>query len=349
MDRSTAELRTGDWVQVKSPAEIAQTLDAEGTVDGLPFMPEMLEFCGKTFPVTRRVEKLCVEFPGGSYKIREFRQNDVVVLQDLRCSGSDHEGCQRACRLFWKAAWLRKVDPGNRGAADSTGLRELTSKLRTVTSTSRHFCQSSAAANATQSFSRAQIFVKCLREIRSGSRGVFEMARLIAVPLWRKATHWFPRRRISGALRKTPVGSLGLQPGEWVQIKSLPDITNTLDHRGRNRGLICDEGMCRYSGGRYRVRNRLDRMISEPTGEMRRVEGTVILEGLECLCWNATGGCPRGEFMYWREVWLERCDPGGTEAERSAGARETWVAPGAGGSDQIPAFKEQENVPHERA
>jgi hypothetical protein len=328
MVRSPGELRTGDWVQVKNPAEIAHTLDAEGTVDGLPFMPEMLAFCGKTFPVARRAEKLCVEFPGGSYKIREFRRNDVVVLQDLRCSGANHEGCQRACRLFWKMAWLRKVDPGDRGAADPRGLQELTSKLRTVTSTNRYFCQSSAAANATQPFSRWQMFLKCLREIRSGSRGVFEMARLVAVPLWRKATRRFPRRPISGDLRKTPVGSLGLQPGEWVQIKSVPEIANTLNHQGRNRGLLCDAGMCRYSGGKYRVRNRLERMISEPTGEMRRVEGTVILEGLECLCWNTTGGCPRGEFMYWREVWLERCGPGGSRPE---------------------FFKVEENAPHDRA
>ena len=64
--------------------------------------------------------------------------------------------------------------------------------------------------------------------------------------------------------------------------------------------------MCQFSGNTYRVQDRLDRMISEATGEMRKVEGTVILEGLNCLCWDALGGCPRGDFMYWREVWLER-------------------------------------------
>jgi hypothetical protein len=26
----------------------------------------------------------------------------------------------------------------------------------------------------------------------------------------------------------------------------------------------------------------------------------------QCLCWNETGDCPRGELMYWREIWLER-------------------------------------------
>jgi len=99
---------------------------------------------------------------------------------------------------------------------------------------------------------------------------------------------------------------LNLQPGEWVEIKSAPEIAQTLDDRGRNRGLICDFGMCDLGGRPYRVRNRLDRMISESTGAMRRVESTVILEGLNCLCPRVLGGCPRQDFMYWREVWLKR-------------------------------------------
>jgi len=91
-------------------------------------------------------------------------------------------------------------------------------------------------------------------------------------------------------------------------IKPESEIAQTLDARGRNRGLVCDFGMSQYSGRKYKVQARLDRMISESTGEMRRVEGTVILEGLNCLCWNVLGGCPRQDFMYWREVWLERAN-----------------------------------------
>ena len=147
--------------------------------------------------------------------------------------------------------------------------------------------------------------MKCLSDIHSGSRSVREMAVLVLRPLWRKATFWF-RRRLVGTLKRTPVGSLNLKPGEWVVIKSTQEIQGTLDRRGRNRGLICDYGMCQFSGGHFRVRNRLERMISEPTGEMRQVDATVILDGLSCLCWNVVGGCPRDDFMYWREVWLER-------------------------------------------
>jgi len=134
------------------------------------------------------------------------------------------------------------------------------------------------------------------------------MMRLILAPLWRKSTRRIPRRRLAGSLLRTPVGDLNLQPAEWVVIKPESEIAQTLDARGRNRGLVCDFGMSQYSGRKYKVQARLDRMISESTGEMRRVEGTVILEGLNCLCWNVLGGCPRQDFMYWREVWLERAN-----------------------------------------
>jgi hypothetical protein len=134
------------------------------------------------------------------------------------------------------------------------------------------------------------------------------MAGLMLAPLWRKATQWFPRRRLAGSLKRTPVGDLNLEPGEWAQIRPTDEIAKTFNSHGRNRGLLCDYGMCRYSGGKFQVRNRLDRMISEPTGEMRLVENTVILNGLNFLCWNVFGGCPRNDFMYWREILLSRVE-----------------------------------------
>jgi hypothetical protein len=308
MRKKETKLRTGDWVQVKSAEEIAHTLDADGTLDGLPFMPEMLPYCGRRFRVLRWAEKSCVEFPGGWYKIREFRENDVLVLDDLRCSGANHDGCQRGCLLFWKAAWLHKMETGQLVPSEDhlSGRKELCTRLRTIAEPGRYFCQSTELANATQPMTRSRILLKCLYDVRFGSRRVLEMARLVLVPLWRKATRRWPRRRLTGPLKRTPVGNLNLQPGEWVEIKSATEVAQTLDARGRNRGLQCDYGMCQYSGGKYRVRNRLDRMISESTGEMRAVESTVILEGLHCLCWNALGGCPRQDFMYWREIWLKR-------------------------------------------
>lgn len=310
------ELRTGDWVQIKTAPEIAQTLDENGMLDGLPFMPEMVELCGKRARVVRRAEKTCIEYPGGGYKIREFLNGNTVLLEGIRCSGSGHDGCQRACMIFWNESWLRRVDRQRSAEpTDCSQGRELRVKLKTKVSATRYICQSTELANATKRMTRPRMFLKSYLEVRSGSRGVLEMVRMVMVPLWRKATRRIPRPRLTGRLKRTPVGHLALQPGEWVTIKPASEIALTLDMHGRNRGLSCDFGMSKHSGREFRVRNRLDRMISEATGEMRQVEGTVVLEGLNCTCANVLGGCPRQDFMYWREIWLKRVE----HAEANAG------------------------------
>jgi hypothetical protein len=301
------EFRAGDWARVKSPQEIQKTLDDDGMLEGLPFMPEMLRYCGQRLRVKRRAEKACVEYADGRYKLREFLNNNVYVLETLRCSGEEHDGCQRACLLFWKRDWLED-------AADRTDAREeelgeveaIRKQLRTRAGLNRYVCQSTELARATKPLTRARILGKCIYEVRSGSRGLSEMAALVFGPGWRKLTRVFPKRRLVGTLKRTPVEHLELEPGELVTIKDERDIAHTLDTRGKNRGLTCDLGMSHHSGEQHRVRHRLERMVSEGTGEMRRVQATVVLEGLNCSCSNVLGGCPREDFMYWREIWLKR-------------------------------------------
>jgi hypothetical protein len=304
----SVKLRAGDWIEIKSPAEIALTLDGEGTLDGLPFMPEMLELCGKRARILRVAEKACVEVRELRYWMREFHRNNVVILDMPRCSGLDHDGCGRACVFFWKLDWLRKADSDLPSAVDQQfDLTILASRLKTKSTPQRYFCQSTQMASATHSLSRWRIVLKCFRDVHSGSRGMLEMVRLVLFPLFRYLTRYQLPRPLVGKLKRTPVGELKLQPGELVEIKSEAEILGTLDGRGRNRGMICDRGLTQYAGRRYQVRNRLDRIICEPTGEMRAVQGTVILKGLNCHCWwRRVGGCPRDDFMYWREIWVKR-------------------------------------------
>jgi hypothetical protein len=51
---TTSRLRAGDWVQVRTREEILGTLDSRGMLDELPFMPEMLAYCGKRMRVGKR-------------------------------------------------------------------------------------------------------------------------------------------------------------------------------------------------------------------------------------------------------------------------------------------------------
>jgi hypothetical protein len=72
---------------------------------GLPFMPELATYCGQGFKVNRRADKVCdtVMYAGGRFI------PDAAMLDNVRCDGSGHGGCQAACRIFWKEAWLRKT------------------------------------------------------------------------------------------------------------------------------------------------------------------------------------------------------------------------------------------------
>jgi len=109
-------LRVGDLVEVRSEQEILATLDEQGTIEGMPFMPEMLEYCGKRFRVDKRADKTC-----NTVTVMESRRiYNAVHLEGLRCNGDAHGGCQAQCFLFWKEAWLKRV--GTAGA-DSGGPR----------------------------------------------------------------------------------------------------------------------------------------------------------------------------------------------------------------------------------
>ena len=310
-ERNVVDLRAGDWVEVKSPAEIAETLDADGTLDGLPFMPEMLEYCGRRFRVQQHIEKCCVEEPLWAFFMRSFPKKDVLFLEEVRCSGSAHDGCQRLCMIFWKAAWLRAVETG--GPAKEVNRRDLgrlESRLKTKSAPGKYFCQSTRLPSITLDHKRSVTISQAVRDLRSGAVSVPRMFLLLLIPLLRRIRHrYFGRPRLLGSLTKTEVGNLNLQPGELVRIKSLKEMQATLDRHGKNRGLICDIEIGRFSGQVQKVVGRLDRIICENTGEMRTVGGTVILDRAPCICGDVFAGCPRRDYVYFRELWLERVNP----------------------------------------
>src|SRR5439155_22635444 len=71
-------------------------------------LPEMVEFCGRRFQVSRRVWK--TYFSGSISTMRMFRTDHVVTLDGQRCSGAAHDGCQRAYTISWREEWRRKLD-----------------------------------------------------------------------------------------------------------------------------------------------------------------------------------------------------------------------------------------------
>jgi hypothetical protein len=317
-------LRRGDRVVVRSLEEILATLDADGTLDGLPFMPEMLDWCGKTFRVDRRASKTCVAVPPPAYTNQRFPADDVVFLDGLRCDGSGHDGCKRSCKIFWKEAWLRPLEAGEAPppVLATAGREACRARLKTKSDETHYFCQTTALPQATEPFpgkKKLWMLRIALREVRDGERSVPELLRMLVRFSWQRVVHRLYRDRwLTGPCDRTPSASLGLAPGDRVRVKSRAEVVATLDADRRNRGLVVCHEMTRCCGAEAEVRQRIDRAIDERTGLMRDLRDTVSLRNVEgrwismrdadCLCYDELGDCPRGEMMYWREIWLERLD-----------------------------------------
>ena len=104
--RETLGLEPGDSVRIKSPDEIARTLDPHGRNRGLVFEAEMSEYSGQIHQVDYRIEKIIHEETGAMINL-----TGTVALKDLVCQGLCAKGCPRANTWFWRESWLERVSP----------------------------------------------------------------------------------------------------------------------------------------------------------------------------------------------------------------------------------------------
>lgn len=297
------QLRPGDWVEVRSEAEILATLDGEGTLDGLPFMPEMRRFCGRRFQVKARADRSIAE------KVGYLRMVDTVHLDDLRCDGEAHDGCRRACRLFWKEQWLLRSARAHAGPPRPERAVSLPGKTRQSCG-DRYFCQATELHRAGTPLRMREVH-EHVRALWKEGVSPIDLARSFAICVhdvvqWSflGADEW---TTVSGtcADKKTPSTSLNLRPAERVRVKSRAEILATLDAKGWNRGMEFSREMLHCCGQEFTVAGRVDRLIRDSDGKMWEVKNTVILEGLVYKS-LARLLVPRGEYMFWRECWLER-------------------------------------------
>jgi hypothetical protein len=321
-------LTPGELVRVRSASEIFTTLDDRGTLDGLPFMPEMLKYCGRTLPVTQRA-KPCA----GDGVVR--RMHNTVHLQDVRCDGSAHDGCQAACLMFWKEAWLERAkDISARNGSASTphalgeeeqsyiaDTLEPATRDKTEAGALHYRCQATEIRSASETlrFRQAGQYISDLQNwtLRKIVRGLI----IELFNHWQGFTerHLPERLRIVGGRRypfvvgeldkgQTPSVKFDLRPGDLVRIKSKEQIVATLDETNRNRGLSFDGEMSNYCGRTARVRARVNHLIEESTGEMIDIKSDcIILDGVVCAA-DYHRFCTRAIYPYWREIWLEKID-----------------------------------------
>jgi len=331
------DLKAGEWVEVRSQSEILGTLDSNGRLENLPFMPEMLQYCGKNFRVFKRADKTCEYTQGWSIR----RMKDSVHLEGARCDGSGHGGCQAGCLIFWKEAWLKRAE-NNVVSADSLrqttasvpptgGLLTVEGLIASNRSTNSDgetafVCQATDVPKFTShmSFWDPRQYIRDLRSgnldsgLAGSSRGhrLLELI-LVTMRMLRAAIIGFfnemqTRRQgarypfIEGTASRTPVEFLELQPGELVEVLSKEEIMVTLDKDQKNRGLWFDSEMLPYCGGIYRVLRRVHRIVDEKTGKLVSMKNPcIVLEGVVCKS-DYHRLCPRAIYPYWRESWLRR-------------------------------------------
>ncbi len=305
LEASSVSLMPGDMVEVRSESEILATLDQNGALDKLPFMPEMLQFCGQRLRVSGQAHKTCIDD-------QEMRQLDeTVFLEDVRCGGNYHDGCGKACLIFWKKAWLKPVDApsAHRSAFDNIRFsRE--DLISLATNDGDFYCQSSELINASKPLPWWYPS-QYLRDLRARHFSFSEFLLSLYIAVYNKLADmrgWAPWGFIGGeGAGQSIEQSLNLAPGELVRVKSLPDIKTTLDSAGKHRNLLFSPEMARFCGQSFRVRNRVDNIILEGTPRQRKLKDTVLLETATCggTCHRL---CPRKSFLYWRECWLERVE-----------------------------------------
>ena len=313
------DLTVGELVEVRSVEEILATLDDNGELDSMPFMPEMLQFVGQRFRVYKRAHKTCdtATRTGG-------RSVEQAVHLTTRCDGSAHGGCQAACLIFWKEAWLKRVTssdpaPSRMTATPSGNLADTFHQLERAsrrTDPAEPGVIYSCQATQVPKFSAPLTWWnpgQYMRDVTSGNaefrKAAFVLGRatINAIQRWRGGRN-FPAFPIP-TKTKTPKETLDLKPGELVQVKSPEEIADTLDVHSRNRGLYFDEEMIRWCGGTFRVQSRVSRIINERTGRMMQLPNDcIILDGVSCRAECSRGRllCPRGIPHYWREIWLRR-------------------------------------------
>lgn len=310
--------RRGDLLRVRSADDILSTLDSDGTVDGLLFMPEMLKFAGREFHVQASAHKTC----DGAGSLRQMDRS--VHLEGLRCDGSAHGGCQAGCLLYWREEWLAPAAEPHEPIPATTDIAQerLASSTRTTDSSgeSVYRCQATDVLQASRPLSRYNP-IHYVRDLTSGNVSFRALLTSLCLDAFKKyqylSKRYFPRWLLirdgrpypfyqgTGTGTRTPV--VDLSPRQPVAVRTKDEIMATLNSENRNRGMWFDQEMIPYCGTGTRVERHVQRIIDESTGKMIKLSDCVVLENVVCQGLYH-GLCQRSIPQYWRSAWLRPMD-----------------------------------------
>ena len=280
-------------------------------------MPEMLKYCGRVLPVTQRADATCAgNGLSGAWRTRS-------TCGTIRCDGSFHDGCQAACLMYWKEAWLERAEdavPAPTRAelerrASRRSSRRRWSRPRAIKRRrrdslslpgdgdperppSRCACANrtvparAAATGSGRRSSRAWS-IEAINQwqafSRAGCRHGCRSPAAAGIPFVHRKARRRARRRRAASSTCSPAISCGSRASE----RSSPRSTRT------TRTAACTS-ITRWRGtaGETRAcRARVDRLIEESNGEMIEIKSDcILLEGVVCTA-DYHLFCTRGDLL----------------------------------------------------
>ena len=342
-------LSAGDWVEIRTKDEILRTLDRTGQLDGLPFMPEMFAYCRRRFRVYKRAHKTCDTVNDYKGRRMRATVHLEGLRCSGSSHGGCEAGCLIFWKHAWlkkvspvdaeATAKPLEAEPeeGHQESPDSCREEDVFAGTRrrgeSGGNSPAYVCQATQVPAATEPLSPWDL----QQYVEDYTSGNVRLGQILSGFIYMGYRHWlvnlgiglgptlrwlydlfqkirggipYPRRHGKIPLgERTPSLTLDLQPGEWVRVKSLPEILATCDTEDNNRGMKWDAELVPYCGGTYRVLRRVTKIINERTGNMQTMKTPcIILDGVFCQARYSECRlfCPRSIYSYWREIWLER-------------------------------------------
>jgi hypothetical protein len=103
--------------------------------------------------------------------------------------------------------------------------------------------------------------------------------------------------------------------GDWVRVRSKEEIQATLDNWNELRGCAFLANMWQYCGTTQQVLVSMNRFLDERDYKVKKCKGVILLKDVLCEGTPVFGRCDRRCHFFWREEWLEKILPQGSDME----------------------------------
>jgi len=120
--------------------------------------------------------------------------------------------------------------------------------------------------------------------------------------------HRWKKHQILHETGESQPGAADLKPGDWVRVRSRPEIEATLDGWNKLKGCAFMQEMWPYCGTEQRVFKQVNQFMDERDYLIKKARGIYLLDGVFCDGAHDFGPCDRSCFFFWRREWLQKIE-----------------------------------------